>query len=198
MEPSFLYPVSTEERLILPVAHLGLTALGKALSPTFVLPQQPSPSSAGKSEEGKLSPQEFGIKPEEWREACHKLSEALHADELSTVVGLLQWVPLVVFAGPAWINIPAEKRQRAQVYTELAKLDHSIMRPRNLQMHLHAHFVHRGRSGDQWCWLSISRNEAGQQQTVLTFSGNEPEKDKKHIALCRSLYEKCETKVRTS
>lgn len=180
------YPDSSAQRLIVHVAPLGLTVLGKAHAPAFVLP--------GSMVKKSVSPEDFGIQPEDWRAVCESLSQAFHASELPIAVGILQWVPLVAFAGPAWINIPAERRQRTAVYTELARLQHSMMRPRNLQLQLHVVTVHRGRSADQVSWLSISKNKA-QDQPALLFTSSHPEKDAKFISNCQSLYQKCEEKV---
>lgn len=181
-------PASTAETLIVPVAPLGFTPLGKALAPTFVHPQP--------SDNTSLSPQNFGIQPAEWRVACDALSQAYHAGELPVAMGVLQWVPLVVFAGPVWINVRAERSQRTNVYMELARLQQSILRPRNLQLQLHTTYVHRGRGGDQTNWLSISKTKGQQQrQPVLVLTSSHPDKDRKHFAYCRSIYEKCEAKV---
>eukprot|EP00039_Didymoeca_costata_P023927 m.8707 g.8707 ORF g.8707 m.8707 type:complete len:189 (-) comp3945_c0_seq1:370-936(-) len=184
---SLSYPASTKETLIVPVAPLGFTPLGKALSPTFV--QQPSGDEP-------VSSLDFEIKPEEWSTLCDTLNQAFRSGQLSVVVGVLQWVPLVIVAGPLWINMRAEHKQRASIYLELARLQQSFMQPRNLHLQLHTHYVHRGRAGEQLTWLSISRNKGeNQKQPVLVFTSNDPGKDQKHNKYCHSLYQKCEAKV---
>lgn len=186
---SFSYPASTPETLIIPVTPLGFTPLGKALAPTFVRPET-SDSNNNKP----VSPEDFGIHLEDWRLACDALTQALHTGELWLAVGILQWVPLVALAGPAWINIPAERKQRKSVYMELARVQQSIMCPRNLQLQLHANYFHRGRGGYQTNWLSISKIK-GPQQPVLVFTSNHPNEDKRHFSFCQSLYQKCEAMV---
>lgn len=188
------YPTSTADTLIIPVAPLGFTALGKALASTFVLP------TASSEDPSSILANKYNIAEHIWRQACADLDRALHASELPLAVGIVQWVPLVVFAGPAWINMKAEQKQRRDVYTEFAKLQNTLFRPRRLWVKLHSHLIHHGRAGEQFCWLSISPGPTASTdllslESTLVFTGNNIDKDAKHISQMQSIYKDCEKKV---
>ena len=183
------YPQSTADKLIAPVAPLGFTALGKAHAATFVLPME------DQNADGNFT--KHGITEDEWRQACTDLDAAFHKGELPLAMGILQWVPLVVLAGPVWINMRAEQKQRRAVFLALAKLQKTLFRPKNLLVQLHSDLIHRGRSGEQYCWLSIASSDgsSSKDKPTLVFTSNDAGKDKTYIANLLALYKACEEKV---
>ena len=184
------HPQSTADKMIAPVAPLGFTALGKAHAANFVLPME------DQNADSNIITQ-HGITEDEWRQACADLDAAFHKGELPLAMGIVQWVPLVVFAGPVWINMRAEQKQRRAVFLALAKLQKTLFRPKNLLVQLHSELIHRGRFGEQYCWLSITSSDgtSSKDKPTLVFTSNDAGKDKTYIANLLALYKACEEKV---